>query len=97
MLHLNQKFSIAFLDMIGRKFYENFSNISAENCFEIKGEGSTAKSAENSKSVGTGCSKFLSSYRFLDGKLDDLTTTVEFFGTRDANGKKQEPFKEKIF
>ena len=62
----------------------------------IKEEDTIAKSSENYISVKIGFLKFVNSYRFLDAKLDKLSTTLKTFPSLDANGMKDDLSKRKL-
>ena len=76
--------------------FENKIIMSSLKGIKIKGEDIIAKSSENYISVKIGCFKFLDSFRFLDGSLDKLSTTLKCFPSPDENGMEDDLFKRKL-
>ena len=70
--------------------------MSSEKGIKMKEEDIIAKSSENYISVKIRCLKFVNSYRFLDAKLDKLSTSLKTFPSLDANGMKDDLFKRKL-
>ena len=76
--------------------FKNLVNMATAKNIKIKEEDIIAKSSENYRSVKTGCLKFLARYSFLDASLEKLPTTLKSFPSLDANGMKDDLFKQKL-
>ena len=78
-----QKKCVSFVPIIfynhsgyGCHFFEKLIKMATEEGVELEGDDIIAKSSENYKSVRMGCVNFLGSGRFLNAKLDEVSTTT---------------------
>ena len=60
-----------------------------------EGKRITAKSSENFISLKKWCLKILEVDSFLKTSLNNISTTITFYSSTDANGMEQELFKKK--